>query len=334
MIFFSENDLLKLKEDLKTSNKAAYAFGSRRNLKIQWESFLLFCFYFKLTHLPAKTETLQLYAQFLSRTFKSTQSIKNYLNGIKTMHLLLGHAVEHINKFILNLSLKGIAKLNPHCIKQAECMTPAILLKISQILDFSNKSDVVFWCLFLFAFFLLARKSNLIPTTKKDLAQRKFLLRGDIIKVKDILIVTMFWSKTIQAGERMLQTPLLPIKGSVLCPVRAFICMCKAVPATMDAPLFLLPSRKPITYLMFQNKLKSCIKAIGLDPSNFSSHSFRRGGATLLFNANIEADKIQLLGDWRSEAYKKYLTFTLEDKIQVSKEMRHHLLHKISVSSK
>lgn len=49
----------------------------------------------------------------------------------------------------------------------------------------------------------------------------------------------------------MLQTPLLPIKGSVLCPVRAFNCMCKAVPATMEAPLFLLPNKKPITYLMF-----------------------------------------------------------------------------------
>ena len=46
-------------------------------------------------------------------------------------HLMLGFSVDHINKFILNLLLKGIAKLNPHCIKQAEPVTPEILLKIA-----------------------------------------------------------------------------------------------------------------------------------------------------------------------------------------------------------
>ena len=84
--FFSEQELYSLKQDLKSSNKAAYAVGSRRNLRIQWESFLLFCFYFKLAFLPTSTETLQLYAQFLSRSFKSVQSIQNYISGVKTIH--------------------------------------------------------------------------------------------------------------------------------------------------------------------------------------------------------------------------------------------------------
>ena len=114
---------------------AACAVGSRRNLHIQWESFLLFCFYFKLVFLPTSTETLQLYAQFLSRSLKSVQSILNYISGVKTIHLLLGFRIEHINKFILNLSLKGTAKFNPHRIRQAEGMTPAILFKISSVLD-------------------------------------------------------------------------------------------------------------------------------------------------------------------------------------------------------
>ena len=71
------------------------------------------------------------------------------------MHLLLGYTIEQINSFLINLNLKGIARLNPHCVKQARAITPDILL------------DCTFWCLFLFAFFLFARKSNLVPTTKK-----------------------------------------------------------------------------------------------------------------------------------------------------------------------
>ena len=128
VIFISESQLQNLRTDLQKSNKAAYAEGTRKNLKIQWEAFLLFCTYFHLVSLPVSTDTLQLFAQFLSRTFKSSESIKNYINGVKSMHLILGFSVDHINKFILNLSLKGIAKLNPHCIKQAEPMTPEILL--------------------------------------------------------------------------------------------------------------------------------------------------------------------------------------------------------------
>jgi len=37
--------------------------------------------------LPVSTATLQLYGQFLSRSFKSIDSIKNYVSGVKTMHL-------------------------------------------------------------------------------------------------------------------------------------------------------------------------------------------------------------------------------------------------------
>ena len=157
--------MLKLRTDLNKSNKAAYAEGTRRNFRVQWESYLLFCAYFNFVSLPTTTETLQLYAQFLSWTFKSTDSIRNYINGDKSMHLLLGYSVEHINRFILGLSLKGIAKLNPYCRKQAEPITPALLVPLASCLNFAKKNDIVFWCLFLFAFFLLARKSNLVPTS-------------------------------------------------------------------------------------------------------------------------------------------------------------------------
>ena len=77
-----------LKKDLKASRSSAYAEGTKQNMKIQWESFLMFCIYFGFKYLPANTETLSLYAQFLSRCFKSTQSIKNYLSGVNIMHHL------------------------------------------------------------------------------------------------------------------------------------------------------------------------------------------------------------------------------------------------------
>ena len=45
--------------------------------------------YFKPPVLPPSVKTLCAFAQFLSRSFKSVNSIKNYLSGIKTLHILL-----------------------------------------------------------------------------------------------------------------------------------------------------------------------------------------------------------------------------------------------------
>ena len=286
---------------------------------------MLFCTYFSLISLPASTETLQLFAQFLNRTFKSTESIKNYITGVKTMHLLLGYRVDHINNFILSLSVKGMAKLKPYCIKQAAPMTPEILLQIASILDFTNPESVVYWCLFLFAFFLLARKSNLVPTTSKDLKSQKFLLKKNVEVHKSFLIVNLIWTKTIQAGERILQIPLVPIKDSILCPIKAFKRMCRLIPTSDECPLFVLPNNKVVTYSMFQRKLKFLIQKVGLDPFKYSTHSFRRGSTTLLFRAEVPADKIQLMGDWRSDAYKKYLSYNLEDKVKISRVMSQYI---------
>ena len=69
------------------------------------------------------------------------------------MHLLLGFKVDHINNFTLNLSIKGMAKLKPYCIKQAAPMTPEILFQLASVMDFENPDSVAYWCLFCSPFF-------------------------------------------------------------------------------------------------------------------------------------------------------------------------------------
>lgn len=72
IIFVSEKQLHRLKKDLSSTRRQAYAEGTHKNLKIQWETYLMFCIHFGLKYLPVNTDTLSLYAQFLSRSFKST----------------------------------------------------------------------------------------------------------------------------------------------------------------------------------------------------------------------------------------------------------------------
>ena len=323
---FSDEQLFCLKQDLNASRRSAYAAGIRKNLKIQWESYLLFCVYFGLSCLPTSTENLSLYSQFLSRTLKSAQSIRNYISGVKTMNLILGYSIEHMNTFIINLGLKGIAREHPYCIKQAEPITPTILMEIYTAFDMTKSENIVYWCLFLFAFYLFARKSNLVPTVKKDLKEKKFLCHKDVECFEDTLIISMRWSKTIQFGDRILRTPLVAIPGSKLCPVKAYRHMCATVKAKGDDPLFSLSEKKCIFYKHYQAKLKAVIKQIGLDSDLYSSHSFRRGGCTFSFQSGIPAELIQLHGDWKSDAYKKYLSLTFEDKFIVAERIKQQIL--------
>jgi hypothetical protein len=81
------------------------------------------------------------------------------------------------------LILKGLSRLNPHCPKQASPITPDILLEFYKELDVTEACDATFWCLFLHAFFLMSRTSNLIPNSVKTVNPNKQLCRSNIEKM-------------------------------------------------------------------------------------------------------------------------------------------------------
>ena len=88
--------------------------------------------------------------------------------------------------------------------------------------------------------------------------------------------------------------------------------MCKLVPADNNDPAFLIwhgHVRKVLTYTQYQRKLRDTLKRCKLNPSNYSSHSFRRGGASWAFHSKVPSELIQFHGDWHSDAYKIYLEF-------------------------
>ena len=121
--FFRLAALTDLNIEVKQTMKRAYAEGTFKNLRIQWESLLLFCFYFKLKPLSVQVKTLCLYAQFLSRSFKSV----NYLSAVKTLHSLLDLSYPDLDLMQLKLLLRGLARSKQHVPKQASPITPKIV---------------------------------------------------------------------------------------------------------------------------------------------------------------------------------------------------------------
>jgi len=315
-----DQQIRDLRKMLRRSKKAAFAQGTRSNLMVQWRSFLSFCFFFQLPWLPTNAETLALYAQFLSFTFKATSSVSNYICGAKMLHTLTDTPAPAFQALELKLALRGLARLNPHCPKQASPITPQILLAVYAHLDLTKYEHAVFWALFLVAYFTFARKSNLVQTGDQGTQLR----RQDVMVGSRGLVITFHWSKTIQFGERKLVVPVVSIPQSVLCPVSAYKHMCRLVPGPKSGPAFVLlhgTGLSPVTYYQYQVFIRKVIAKVGLDPSLFSSHSFRRGGATWAFRAQVPGELVKVHGDWRSDAYLKYLDFSLDQRLLVAQAM-------------
>ena len=175
--------------------------------------------------------------QFLSRTL-TPASIRNYLSGVKLLHLFTDADYPFTKDFILSLTLRGIARNALHTPRRAPPVTPSILLSISHVLDCEGdpRSSTLF-CAFLFTFYLMARLANIVPKPAKSFDPRRHLTRGDVAVTSHGLLVTFKCTKTIQFGERLLHIPLLRIHDSPLCPVSAYLRMIRLVPAVYSQTL-------------------------------------------------------------------------------------------------
>ena len=209
-----------------------------------------------------------------------------------------------------------------------EPITPTLLLKIHSSLDLSSPLHIVFWAATLTGFFGMLRKSNLFPP-HMVVSQNKHLVRSDFVNQKWGLSVNIKWSKTIQYNDRCHVVALPQIPSSPLCPVRALLHMFCKCPVPKKSPAFgftAVGRYKAMTYGSFVNILKKQLTLVGIDSSKFAAHSLRRGGASWAFSSGTSVELIKLQGDWKSQAYQKYLHLPLSVRAETGKHMAKKIL--------
>ncbi len=330
LCFVTDPAINQLKVQLRHTQQAAFAQGTMNNLQIQWNSYFSFCQRFKFVSIPATSQTICLYIQHLANVLKSPDSVRNYLNGVKVLHLLSDASTVAFQSFEVKLTLKGMRRLKAHHPKQAAPITVPILQAFFLLLDVTKPFDATCWALILIAFYCMLRKSNLVPESAHKFDPTKQLTRSDIQVNSKCLLVHIKWSKTIQFAQRKLTIPLLAIPGSHLCPVQAYTNMLKLVKAGPQDPAFSLLSNHgiiPLTYRQLLNKIKSLAAGSGFDPSAYSTHSLRRGGASLAFKLNVPGEIIKVQGDWSSSAYLRYLNIPLRQRVMVAAAVRDFVLY-------
>ena len=217
------------------------------------------------------------------------------MSGVWSLHKYLGYEYPDPRMFLIISTLQGAKRLLGDAANPALPLEPADLILIYKCLDFSTLKDRAFWVALVLSFRCLLRVSHIVKSPHQ-------LLVKDIVFNKEGMDVIMTSSKTIQFRERVNRIPIVAAPGSILCPVAVLKSYITATRRTDLDPLF------GFTYNMYNDKLKSLCKLIGLE-GHYSTHSVRRGSASYLATF-MPIHDVKAYGDWKSWAVLLYLSDT------------------------
>ena len=108
--------------------------------------------------------------------------------------------------------------------------------------------------------------------------------------------------------------------GKTATPVDAII-RYTAVGSSDPGPIFITNAWTPPTRAYLVSNLKAALSREGLDNSLYNGHSFRIGAATTAAAQGLEDSLIQMLGRWRSDAYKVYIKLPRSQLASVSQTL-------------
>ena len=323
MSFADPNDALQsLQQYLGSLQTRAFCDSTKRSMRTYLHSYLLFCQYFQFNPFPVSKPMYLLYLVFLSRSLSSYRSVVNYL-GISThINRSFGTSLAFLQDYDVYLAKRAVRRIMGDYVARKEPITVEILLKLFSQFDFNNHLHVCMRALFLVAFFSFLRISNLVPHQLSDIAnpQACHLTPSNVTFTSQGALLRITHTKTIQFRERQLEIPLPCIPGSPLCPVTALKQYLASVQLPPRSPLFVCKTQdaySPILAHQYNAFIKASLSAIGFNPAHYSSHSFRRGGATFAFSRDAPTAFIKAQGDWKSDAYLVYLTLSTANKFKI-----------------
>jgi hypothetical protein len=117
------------------------------------------------------------------------------------------------------------------------------------------------------------------------------------------------------------------VPGLLTCPVAALKNLFTVHPLPLKSPLFADALGAPLRRSSFISELKRRITLTGLDSTEYAGHSFRRGAATSAAAAGYSDYEVQLLGRWRSDAYKLYIDVPADRLLHLSSRLHVAVAH-------
>ena len=268
--------------------------------------YLYFTLHYKISPFPTTVDTLVCFLEFMARTVGHPH-LKHLLSSVKFLHEALDLPFP-VNSFQVDMTMQGLKRRLAGVPFQVLPLTPVILKKMFSHLKMSKIQDRALWCSYLLSFYGLLRKSSAVPKSS-TFDVKKVLVRRNIRVDIDNNMVYLYLGHG-KTNNFCTRDVIIPVPGNsdpAMDPVRHLHALFTSVDISQDSPAFSYANGKFINYASFTSSLKSLLKKAGYDPTLYSGHSFRRGGATFLHTCGGTALMIQASGDWSSQCFTRYL---------------------------
>ena len=248
--------------------------STKKNLITQLASYERFCNTYTLDYFPCDNLQLCQFGQHLSRTFESPDTVGNYMSGIRTILALSGLEVPDAKDRQMQMFITGLKRIMNHAVKQVEPITPTILAKLSKVVNYHDKIEVIAWTATLLGFYMFLRKSNLVPDAMDKFDPLCQFRRTDVnlVALDKAMMFEVCWTKTLQFRQKVLRFPVLPTENKSICPVFWVHKMTVDNPGLPQDPLFLIDT--PLQKLSLSAnqliyRLRKWLKLIGEDDMAF-----------------------------------------------------------------
>lgn len=107
-------------------------------------------------------------------------------------------------------------------------------------------------------------------------------------------------------GGKGVRVQLFPLPGSPVCPVgvvREFFAVCPV----SAGPFLVHRDGSPLSKFQFVSIFRKCLKAAGMDYTQYASHSFRIGAATEATRYVLDDAAVKRIGGWDSRRFHTYI---------------------------
>ena len=281
--------------------KTGWAPRTRSTYTSAINRYLTFVSTHGLDPLPIHEAVLLRYVAYLDIQGLAPATVRNYLAAIRAWVVSLGLQEPVIWSPRVHLACRSMTRTHAPP-RQVTPITYHLLSSIISLLTPSRDHLVLASALSL-QFFACLRASELCSNDY----QARVPSRSDVVfYTKDsvpIMKYTCHTSKTAVHGFDV----HIGCSGAPVCAVCIMHHYFSSHPSLPNDPLFLLSSGQSLSYEAYNSSIKQLVRKLGLDPSNYSSHSLRAGAATQAAQTGLDSTSIKRLGRWRSQAYMVYL---------------------------
>ena len=271
--------------------------------------FVAFTTHLQLSQLDS-FKAVSLFIEYLAQQGVRSQTLNNYITVLKHFFSLYNLDVSPLQSRSIQLAIRSVAYNTPLRFKIKGVLTINKLRQLIRALQGIHNENM-YKAIMLLGFFGFYRLATLVPTSKASFTPSRYPTHGDVIWGPPGAHILTKCAKNMQISGQSQVVQLPTLMDKELCPVLALRRVVSSNDLHKNKPLFTTTDHGTVlTASRVRLVLRQAVASIGLLPSEFGFHAFRRSGASWAFDHNINLDHIKTHGGWRSDAIWRYLIKT------------------------